>query len=143
MTEEPVPSKRLLEILTLMGQGYTREDVGERLFLSPRTVDWHLKEGLTKFNAKNRLHLYVIVREAAITFQPVSVTIESKHKEPEPAKHECFGCDATEDLRYTHFMGTNNPIPCCAVCRQRLKDIRWEAITKKWEERKQRRSNIG
>ncbi|PSR15327.1 DNA-binding response regulator, partial [filamentous cyanobacterium CCP3] len=35
-------------------QGFTNRQIGERLFLSPRTVQTHLSNMLTKLNLENR-----------------------------------------------------------------------------------------
>ena len=40
---------REVDVLRLVAQGLTSADVGRRLFLSSRTVEWHLSSIYTKF----------------------------------------------------------------------------------------------
>jgi len=47
-------SDREVEVLRLVAQGLTSAEVGRRLFLSPRTVDWHLSSIYTKLGVRSR-----------------------------------------------------------------------------------------
>ena len=51
--EGPVLTQRELEVLTLIGEGLTANEIAQKLFISPNTVDTHRKNLFTKFNAKN------------------------------------------------------------------------------------------
>ncbi|HZA74310.1 MAG TPA: LuxR C-terminal-related transcriptional regulator [Propionibacteriaceae bacterium] len=54
---EPHPSGltgREVDVLRLVAAGLTSADVGQRLFLSPRTVDWHLSSIYTKLGVHSR-----------------------------------------------------------------------------------------
>jgi len=46
-------TKRELEVLQLIAAGLTNQEIAEKLFISPLTVDSHRKNLLFKFNAKN------------------------------------------------------------------------------------------
>ena len=50
-------SKREIEVLTLIANGYTMREIGEKLFVSPHTVISHKRQLLHKFKAKNTAHL--------------------------------------------------------------------------------------
>lgn len=50
-------SARELEILELICQGFTNQEIGEKLFISPRTVDNHRAKILEKTNTKNTAEL--------------------------------------------------------------------------------------
>lgn len=50
-------TKRELQVLTLLCDGFTNEEVGERLFLSKRTVENHRKNLLKKTGTKNTAQL--------------------------------------------------------------------------------------
>ena len=47
-------SDREVEVLRLVAQGLTSAEVGQRLYLSPRTVDWHLSSTYTKLGVRSR-----------------------------------------------------------------------------------------
>lgn len=52
-SSEPVITRRESEILRLIAEGFTNQEIGERLFISSSTVDSHRKNLLVKFNSKN------------------------------------------------------------------------------------------
>lgn len=58
----PIITRREKEVLTLISEGLTNHEIGEKLFISTTTVDTHRKNLLTKFEAKNTAAL---VRAAA------------------------------------------------------------------------------
>ena len=45
---------REVDVLGLVARGMTSADVGQQLFLSPRTVDWHLSSIYTKLGVRSR-----------------------------------------------------------------------------------------
>ena len=49
----PVLTKREKEVLELIAEGWTNQEIADKLFLNCTTVDSHRKNMLTKFNAKN------------------------------------------------------------------------------------------
>jgi DNA-binding CsgD family transcriptional regulator len=53
---------RELEILGLIGSGLTNRDIGERLFLSVRTVEWHRARLSAKTGASKRSELSALAR---------------------------------------------------------------------------------
>lgn len=59
-TSEPLITRRESEILKLIADGYTNQEVAEKLFISSSTVDSHRKNMLIKFNAKNTAALIKI-----------------------------------------------------------------------------------
>jgi len=50
-------SKREVEVLQLIAQGLTNQQIADRLFISPLTVDSHRKNLIIKLNAKNTASL--------------------------------------------------------------------------------------
>ena len=52
-SSEPVITKRESEILRLIADGFTNQEIADRLFISISTVDSHRKNLLVKFNSKN------------------------------------------------------------------------------------------
>jgi DNA-binding NarL/FixJ family response regulator len=56
----PVLTKREKEILELIADGLTNQEIANRLFLNVTTIDSHRKNMLTKFNAKNTAALIKI-----------------------------------------------------------------------------------
>ena len=57
LSDRPAPAgltKREVEILTLVGHGLTNSQIGERLFISYRTVATHLRNIFEKTGMANR-----------------------------------------------------------------------------------------
>ena len=53
----PVVTSREKEVLELIAEGLTNNEIASRLFVSPNTVDTHRKSLLNKFSAKNTASL--------------------------------------------------------------------------------------
>jgi DNA-binding NarL/FixJ family response regulator len=61
-------SKREREIMDLLAQGLTGEQVAERLFLSPETIKTHIRNAMSKLEATTRVHAIAIaLREGFIS----------------------------------------------------------------------------
>lgn len=60
-SELPVLTRREVEVLKLIADGLTNQEIAEKLFISTWTVDSHRKNLLLKFNAKNTA---ILVRTA-------------------------------------------------------------------------------
>ena len=54
---EIVLSKREIEVLQLICQGFTNAEIAEKLYISPKTVDNHRTNLLSKTSTKNSAHL--------------------------------------------------------------------------------------
>jgi DNA-binding NarL/FixJ family response regulator len=68
-TEEPglpVLTRREKEVLSLIADGMTNNEVAEKLFISTTTVDTHRKSLLSKLNAKNTASLVRIATQLHI-----------------------------------------------------------------------------
>jgi DNA-binding NarL/FixJ family response regulator len=64
----PSLSKREREIMDLLAQGLTGEDVAGRLFLSSETVKTHIRNAMSKLEAHTRVHAVAIaLREGYIS----------------------------------------------------------------------------
>jgi DNA-binding NarL/FixJ family response regulator len=66
----PSLSKREREIMDLLSQGLTGEDVAERLFLSSETVKTHIRNAMTKLEAHTRVHAVAIALRAGYISGP-------------------------------------------------------------------------
>jgi DNA-binding NarL/FixJ family response regulator len=65
---QSVLSKRECEIMDLLAQGLTGEQVAERLVLSPDTVKTHIRNAMSKLEAHTRVHAIAIaLREGFIS----------------------------------------------------------------------------
>jgi len=54
------------QIARLARDGLSNREIGTRLFLSPRTVEWHLHKVFTKLGVRSRMHL----RDAVLDVEP-------------------------------------------------------------------------
>ena len=54
-------SPRQMEILTLVSQGLSYKEVGDRIYLSPRTVKYHMAEVTRKLHVRNRAQVIALV----------------------------------------------------------------------------------
>ena len=52
------------QIARLARDGLSNPEIGARLFLSPRTVEWHLKKVFTKLGISSRMGLHDALRAA-------------------------------------------------------------------------------
>ncbi len=53
-------TKRELDVLTLLTQGYTSPEIGKSLSISSHTVDWYINGIQRKLGARNRQHVVAI-----------------------------------------------------------------------------------
>ena len=51
-------TKREIEILLLAIEGISSQTIGEKLFISRRTVEWHLQSVYDKLQVNSRLQAY-------------------------------------------------------------------------------------
>ncbi len=67
--DEPL-SPRQVEVLALVAQGLSYKEVGERVYLSPRTVKYHMAEIMRKLHVQNRAqvlaHAGHLLRECGV-----------------------------------------------------------------------------
>lgn len=42
------------DVITLVAEGFADKEIGEKLSLSPRTIQTHMKSVILKYNARNR-----------------------------------------------------------------------------------------
>ncbi|MEN4475501.1 helix-turn-helix transcriptional regulator [Mycolicibacterium cosmeticum] len=65
---DPAPlSTREAQIAQLAADGLTNPEIGARLFLSPHTVEWHLRKVYAKLGIRSRRHLSAKLAEPAVT----------------------------------------------------------------------------
>jgi two-component system, NarL family, nitrate/nitrite response regulator NarL len=65
-TSEPLITRRESEILRLIADGFTNQEIADKLFISSSTVDSHRKNLLIKFDAKNTAALVKTAIEKGI-----------------------------------------------------------------------------
>jgi ATP/maltotriose-dependent transcriptional regulator MalT len=66
--DELTPQER--QIARLARDGLSNPEIGARLFLSPRTVEWHLKKVFTKLGIKSRMALHDAVPVGDLDVEP-------------------------------------------------------------------------
>ena len=57
-------TERELEVLSLVGEGLTNRQIGERLFISPKTAGLHVSRILSKLNVSNRTQAAEVAHRA-------------------------------------------------------------------------------
>jgi DNA-binding NarL/FixJ family response regulator len=67
-------SKREREIMDLLAQGLTGEQVAEQLFLSPETIKTHIRNAMNKLEATTRVHAIAIALRDGFISPPASPT---------------------------------------------------------------------
>jgi DNA-binding NarL/FixJ family response regulator len=65
-TQLNVITEREREVLALVGQGLTNEEIGRALFLSPLTAKTHVSRIMSKLAARDRVQLVVIAYETGL-----------------------------------------------------------------------------
>ncbi len=65
-TKLPVLTRREKEVLKLIADGLTKDEIAEKLFISPATVDTHRTNLLYKFEAKNAASLVRMAMELSL-----------------------------------------------------------------------------
>lgn len=64
-------TKREVEVLSLIAQGYSSKEAADRLFVSKRTVDFHLGNIYEKLEVSNRVQAFrAATRLGLIPFEP-------------------------------------------------------------------------
>lgn len=83
----PVPvdlTKRECEVLGLIAQGMTNEEIGKQLFLSPETIKSHVRHILSKLSAKSRAHAVALgLRSGQIEFEQNEAAVRAHRYETE------------------------------------------------------------
>ncbi|MFN3003472.1 response regulator [Mycolicibacterium wolinskyi] len=62
----PDLTAREREVMTLVAEGLTNSEIGERLFMSPATARTHVSRILTKLGARDRTQLVVLAYESGL-----------------------------------------------------------------------------
>ena len=66
-------SEREAEVLRLIARGYSDRQIGDQLFISPRTVNAHVRNLLTKTDRINRTELSVWAAEQGLVGREAAV----------------------------------------------------------------------
>jgi DNA-binding CsgD family transcriptional regulator len=59
-TTAPVLTAREREVVQRVAEGDTTRVIAEELFISPTTVETHVRKAMTRLGAKNRAHLIAL-----------------------------------------------------------------------------------
>jgi len=65
-TQLNVITEREREVLALVGQGLTNDEIGKHLFLSPLTAKTHVSRIMSKLGARDRVQLVVVAYETGL-----------------------------------------------------------------------------
>lgn len=66
-------SPREAEVLALLAQGCSGNEIAERLVLSPQTVETHVRNAVRKLGARGRLHAVILALESGVIERPSRV----------------------------------------------------------------------
>jgi len=75
-TECPL-SGRELEVLTLVADGHTNREIGDRLFVSPATVKTHMEHILAKLGATTRTQAVLLAHQSGFLTPPAAPAQDS------------------------------------------------------------------
>jgi DNA-binding NarL/FixJ family response regulator len=59
-------TERETEVLRLVGQGLTNDEIAQRLFLSPATAKTHVSRSMVKLQVRDRAQLVVLAYESGL-----------------------------------------------------------------------------
>jgi DNA-binding NarL/FixJ family response regulator len=59
-------TERERDVLALVGQGLTNDEIGARLFMSPLTAKTHVSRIMTKLHARDRVQLVIVAYESGL-----------------------------------------------------------------------------
>ena len=59
-------TEREREVVALVGEGLTNDEIAARLFLSPATAKTHVSRAMVKLGARDRAQLVVIAYETGL-----------------------------------------------------------------------------
>ncbi|MSP14263.1 MAG: response regulator transcription factor [Chloroflexi bacterium] len=65
-TSRPVLTRRELEVLALVARGMQNRHIGATLYISERTVKYHVSNLLTKLHAANRMEAVIVARQMGL-----------------------------------------------------------------------------
>jgi DNA-binding CsgD family transcriptional regulator len=71
-SEELTPQE--LQVAMLVAEGKTNREVGAQLFLSPKTIEWHLGHVYRKLGIGSRAELARMVAQQAVSVRPAAQT---------------------------------------------------------------------
>ncbi|MBI5708134.1 MAG: response regulator transcription factor [Armatimonadetes bacterium] len=71
---------RELEVLAEIAKGSSSKEAGDALFLSKRTIDFHLSSIFLKLHASNRVHALRVAQDMGLMFE--APTADGHHKRP-------------------------------------------------------------
>jgi two-component system, NarL family, response regulator DegU len=79
-SNEPIKNltKRELEILHLVAEGLTNEEIGKKIFISEKTVKTHLTNIFDKLKVNNRFKAALLIMNRPLELLPISQTVKSK-----------------------------------------------------------------
>ncbi|MBO0871180.1 MAG: response regulator transcription factor [Micromonosporaceae bacterium] len=63
-------TEREREVLGLVGEGLSNEDIAQRLYLSPQTVKTHINRAMVKLDAHDRAQLVVVAYQTGLVRPP-------------------------------------------------------------------------
>ncbi|MBA3727239.1 MAG: response regulator transcription factor [Armatimonadetes bacterium] len=67
-------TKREMDVLNLIGQGYSSKEAADSLYVSKRTVDFHLANIYDKLEVKNRMQAFhAATKLGFIPFEPKQI----------------------------------------------------------------------